>query len=268
VCVVNQRKAKLAGYWEQKSACHYLAILLEGSGYIRFGKAERPSLTAPLFWFYPRGFVAGERTDTPTHSWYAGFHWPELAVQDRGPGGLSFRWNGKVLQCPRWKIPDPEAVTRIVDTFKRLKAASEREGFAASMQSSALMMELFGLFLDLRETDSRSLSHRALARFEDLLQQHACDDVSIEDLAEEAGVTADYLRNLFQQRFGMRPVEYRTALRLAKARDQLISTDKNVKEAARTAGYPDALYFSRVFRRHFAMSPSQMIRRYRMGRET
>src|SRR5205807_1262440 len=125
-------------------------------------------------------------------------------------------------------------------------------------------IELFCLFLDLPDVESERLSHRALARFHTLIQEHACDEVSIEDLSAQAGVTADYLRNLFQERFGMRPVEFRTALRLGRARDQLIATDMNVKEAAKKAGYSDPLYFSRVFRHHFGMSPSDMIRRYRL----
>lgn len=265
VCVVNLRKVTNSGkYWEQKSACHYIVILLEGTGYLRFGGDERRELRAPLFWMYPKGVIGGERIEGPVQSWFTGFHWPELKVLDRGADGLAVRWHGKTLQIPRWKVPDPESITRIVDTFKRLKAAFDRTDFSASMQTSALLMELFCLFVDLRDAESEQLSHRALARFHELIQKHACDDVSIEDLAEKAGVTADYLRNLFHERFGMRPVEFRTALRLARARDQLISTDMNVKEAAKFSGYPDPLYFSRVFRHRFGMSPSDMIRRYRL----
>jgi AraC-like DNA-binding protein len=264
VCVVNKRSVESGKYWEQKASCHFLGMLLEGGGLIRFGKAERTELRAPFFWIFPKGSVGGERIDGKVQSWYTGFHWPGLSIRDEGRVDLLMRLNGRSLRINRWKVPDPQSVTRIVDLFKRLKAAFEREDFSAPMQTSALLMELFCYFVDSSDVESEHLSHRALARFHELIQQHACEDISIEDLAEKSGVTADYLRNLFQERFGMRPVEYRTALRLARARDHLISSDMNVKEAARHAGYPDALYFSRVFRHQFGMSPSEMIKRYRL----
>jgi AraC-like DNA-binding protein len=132
------------------------------------------------------------------------------------------------------------------------------------MQSGALLTELFCYYLDLPAGEEDSLGHRALSRFQNLLHKHACDDRSLEDLATEAGISADHLRHLFGRRFGMRPLEYRNGLRLSKARDLLVSTDMNVKEAALRSGFTDPLYFSRVFRRRFGITPRDMIRRYRM----
>jgi hypothetical protein len=97
-------------------------------------------------------------------------------------------------------------------------------------------MELFAIYIDLPDDDSVLVGHRALARFCELLQSKSCDDVSIEDIAEQAGITADHLRELFRLRFGMRPLEYRTGLRLARARELLSTSTLNVKEVAHKVG--------------------------------
>ncbi len=86
----------------------------------------------------------------------------------------------------------------------------------------------------------------------------------MDDLAAQAGVSADHLRDLFHKRFGVRPVEYRTNLRLARAHELLASSGLNVKEISHQAGYSDPLYFSRVFKQRYGISPSAVIRRFRM----
>lgn len=68
----------------------------------------------------------------------------------------------------------------------------------------------------------------------------------------------DYLRKLFKKEMGMTPLEYMTKLRMKKAESLLcaMSKDYSVAEIALLCGYEDALYFSRVFKKHFDCSPS------------
>ena len=59
---------------------------------------------------------------------------------------------------------------------------------------------------------------------------------------------------------GVTPLEYLTGLRMKKAEIMLTSQwtrDYAVGEIAELCGYENALYFSRVFRKHFGCSPSQ-----------
>lgn len=70
----------------------------------------------------------------------------------------------------------------------------------------------------------------------------------------------DYLRKLFKKEVGVTPLEYMTGLRMKKAEIMLTSQRTRayaVGEIAELCGYENALYFSRVFRKHFGCSPSQ-----------
>ena len=70
----------------------------------------------------------------------------------------------------------------------------------------------------------------------------------------------DYLRKLFKKEMGMTPLEYMTHLRMKKA-EMMLSTlrdsDYSISEIGLLCGFEDALYFSRVFKKHAGCSPSE-----------
>lgn len=69
----------------------------------------------------------------------------------------------------------------------------------------------------------------------------------------------DYLRKLFKKEVGVTPLEYMTNLRMKKAETMLTAMWTrvySVAEIAQLCGYDDALYFSRVFKKHYGCSPS------------
>lgn len=73
----------------------------------------------------------------------------------------------------------------------------------------------------------------------------------------------DYLRKRFKQEVGSSPLEYLTALRMARARKLLAArgeTGYTVAQIARMCGYEDALYFSRVFKKHCGCTPTAFSR--------
>ena len=55
----------------------------------------------------------------------------------------------------------------------------------------------------------------------------------------------------------MTPTEFLVSLRLKKARDQLVSTRKNIVEIALESGFGGSSYFSKVFRQEFNLSPGE-----------
>ena len=152
------------------------------------------------------------------------------------------------------------AVTRLAECYTALKNASLRQDLGSTVCARGLLLQLFALYVDLPEAPQATLGHRALTRFCESLRMHGSPELRLEQIAAETGLTAGHLRELFRHRFGMRPVEYRRGLQLARARELLSSTNLNVKEAAREAGYRDPLYFSRIFKRQFGISPSSVVR--------
>ena len=242
---------------------HVISILLQGTGTYGSGNCDLP-LGRPMAGLLPAGDQDLNGLVGPGESWFCGFQWPAISFESDGSREFQLTTFGKSIAVPRYKVVAGADVTRIVQQFSRMKTAFDRQDVGGKILSRALLMEMFAIYLDLPDDDSVFVGHRALARFCEMLQSRSCDDISIEEIAEQAGITADHLRELFRARFGMRPLEYRTGLRLARARELLSSSTMNVKEVAHKVGFSDALYFSRVFRQHFGISPSDTIRRFRL----
>ena len=242
---------------------HHVSLLIRGDGFYFGGPAACPP-QRPVASMLPAGDQDYCGLRGPMESWFAGFTWRGLKIKPSGTEKMILGWGGQSMAVSRWKPLDADRLGRFVETFTALRSALASTGLPAVVRARALLMELFDLFIETPECGPERLGHRALAQFHAALTRHACEGVPVEDLAAETGVSVDYVRDLFRVRYGMRPVEYRTSLRMGRARELLASSTLNVKEVAHRTGYPNALYFSRAFRSYFGMSPREMIHRYRL----
>jgi len=67
----------------------------------------------------------------------------------------------------------------------------------------------------------------------------------------------DYIIKLFKKELGVTPHKYLTNLRLRAAADNLAtSQENNISETARLCGFKEPLYFSRLFKKKYGVSPS------------
>jgi AraC-like DNA-binding protein len=76
-------------------------------------------------------------------------------------------------------------------------------------------------------------------------------------LARTAGLSPSRFHFLFRSALGSAPYQYVQQMRLKKARELLIRTERTVAEIGREVGHPDPYHFSRTFRRNVGVSPVQ-----------
>lgn len=75
--------------------------------------------------------------------------------------------------------------------------------------------------------------------------------------AKALHISYAHLRRLFKEITGTSPQRYLQKTRLTHAGKLLISTRLPVKEIAHTVGISDLQYFTRIFRQHYQLPPSQ-----------
>ncbi len=80
--------------------------------------------------------------------------------------------------------------------------------------------------------------------------------ISIEGLANRLGLNRSYLSALFKRHTGKSIKDYLTEYRVEQAALRLQSTHHTVSSAAMECGFPDPLYFSRIFRKVKGMAPT------------
>ncbi len=82
-------------------------------------------------------------------------------------------------------------------------------------------------------------------------------NINIEQLANELNVGYSYFRQMFRKYTGISPTQYHLSLRIQKAKDWLVSTDKSFKEIAIDLGFESYFYFSRIFKDKTGKSPME-----------
>lgn len=82
-------------------------------------------------------------------------------------------------------------------------------------------------------------------------------DISVEKLCSELHVSPTYFSTIFKRETEMNFVNYLTTVRLEQAVKLLNTTDDKTYIIADKVGYPEANYFSYVFKKKFGVSPSK-----------
>jgi AraC family transcriptional regulator len=85
---------------------------------------------------------------------------------------------------------------------------------------------------------------------------HLDEDVSLQTLAAQAGLSAFHLHRVFSAAAGETPKQFTLRLRLGRAAAMLLTTGDSVLEVALSCGFQSHEAFCRAFRKRFGMSPS------------
>ena len=81
--------------------------------------------------------------------------------------------------------------------------------------------------------------------------------MTLEEMAKTAGMSAKYFCRFFKEMTRKSPVEYLNTYRVEKAARLLISTDINVTDIAYMSGFNDLSYFIKTFKMYKGVSPSK-----------
>jgi len=123
---------------------------------------------------------------------------------------------------------------------------------------SLLCLESEAILVDTRPRST--LSWPVLQRVKAYTEDHIADDVSLQMLADVAGVSRFHFLRLFQNSMGMTPHAYLTERRMVRACNLLLNTPIPISEVAAECGFGDPSYFAACFRRRYKTSPRDLRR--------
>lgn len=88
-------------------------------------------------------------------------------------------------------------------------------------------------------------------------QNYSNSELSVEVICSQLHVSSTYFSTLFKKGTGSSFINYLTSVRLDEAVNLLNTTDYKSYMIAERVGYPEANYFSYVFKKKFGVSPSK-----------
>lgn len=125
----------------------------------------------------------------------------------------------------------------------------------------SILYELFSSSRSRLHRESKDAIEQALA----YIHEHYMNPLRLRDLADRCGMNAKTFAYLFRKYVGMFPIDYVIRHRMKRASELLAASGCPIGDIAAGVGYPDAHYFSRLYKKHTGCSPTQFRARLMNG---
>lgn len=171
----------------------------------------------------------------------------------------------------RWICFDGSGVPSILQYFNMtdIRVFNTRQATSLRMQHQALLkramahestaalsIPLYHLLMDCC-TAAVQPEASSLEEVRAWICQYYGEDITLDDIAAQAGLSRYELCRSFKRAFGRTPIAYLIDIRLQNAKRLLVERrDLNIKQIGEMCGFHDAVYFGRMFRRQEHITPS------------
>ncbi len=106
--------------------------------------------------------------------------------------------------------------------------------------------------------NTRKELFRKLTRGKDFLENHLGEEITIGKAAEYAMLSEFHFFRLFKKTFGVTPWQFLIQKRLFSAMNLLLTGNYSVTEASIETGFADVHSFSKAFKKHYGLTPSEI----------
>lgn len=159
-----------------------------------------------------------------------------------------------------WRPPMPElagirelAPSVVLPLCETMRERWLQRSASARLRCEAGLLELLGMALD----NPEHRTEQAIDEAKTMLDRHYREEITIERLAESAGLSRFHFMRLFKLKFGKGVTEYVTELRLADAKRMMAEREnRSLRDIAYQVGYKNETYFSRIFKKQTGMAPA------------
>ncbi|OMH33984.1 hypothetical protein BGP75_13555 [Motiliproteus sp. MSK22-1] len=100
------------------------------------------------------------------------------------------------------------------------------------------------------------LNHPAVSRVQEFLDTHACETITLDQLAQEAEISSYHLIRLFKHHTGFTPHAFQIDRRINQSK-KLLKCSNSIADVALKTGFSDQAHFQRSFKQYTALTPAQ-----------
>ena len=236
-------------HWHEE---FHLCVIQAGAGELHHGGSAHYTPAGSLF-IVPPGEVHSNRTTLAEGCAYRTLN-VAPALFSRAAGGIAER--------PSAPPSFPVRITfeaNIIARYLRCYAALETS--ASNLERESLLVNLLAQFVLRYAADPPPLKRvgrerAAVQRARDYLTDNLAANVSLEELAQVAGLSPFHLNRVFRAEFGLPPHAFQTQARLVRAK-RLLALNVPISQASVETGFADQSHFTRHFKRLTGFTPGQ-----------
>lgn len=114
------------------------------------------------------------------------------------------------------------------------------------------------ILCELRDSATAESANPHILRITRYINAHITKPLSLQVVSMEMGLSKEYVSSLFKQETGKTLTDYINERKLQLARQLLQNGEMSLSDIASHVGYDNYGYFSRLFKRHFGICPTDM----------
>ena len=145
--------------------------------------------------------------------------------------------------------------------YKRAYEAAIEEAALSQQVMAGIVNHLIGMMYSLErniELGKNQIQVDMVNKARLLIRESLESDLSIQQIAEDLGVSYSNFRKLFKEYTGLSPATYQQELRLLRAKELLTTTEYSIKEIAYRLNFESPDYFSAKFKMKMGCKPSDL----------
>ncbi|MBR5507610.1 MAG: helix-turn-helix domain-containing protein [Clostridia bacterium] len=164
-----------------------------------------------------------------------------------------------------YKISQPDNLSKLItEMITEIQAKNK-----FYIESASLMLQNILLYVAKNSTPSYSTQATPeninnydikvpsdVAKIITYFNEHYNETLEINEIAEQLRISHCRFIQLFKKFDSVTPKQYIINLRIRKAKELLVNSTLSINEIASEVGYPNALYFSRIFKKNTGLSPT------------
>jgi Response regulator containing CheY-like receiver domain and AraC-type DNA-binding domain len=155
------------------------------------------------------------------------------------------------------RIEDKYLFSRLLDLFSKLNRFYLSPKADSKVNERLVFTEILVLLFHYKEGNYFNYSNsRKIDKVINYMTENYMENITLQQLAEHSNISPSYLGNIFKKVTGRSTIEYLIDIRITKAKS-LLMDGVTVSETSKLVGFNDIFYFSKTFKKHVGISPSQ-----------
>jgi len=220
---------------------HYI---INGQGYLETPEGTFHYTEGDIFCIYPGEVIKYYTNGTRTNMCFINFVGTEA--------GKIYDTIGITHQAPVIHVNSNSLVNAV---YKCLNYGIETEN-PSEWRLTAFLLEILSYIENDKSLEKADQKKNYINRGIAYMEYNLDTPISVDSIAEAAGIEKSYFYKIFVKEMGVSPIKYLTDIRINKAK-ALIKSGIHFKAVATAVGINDIYYFSKLFTKVVGMTPSE-----------